>query len=146
MPFTSVPGALLGGVYLTWRNQAVCGYVFDQKTLTGIKARCARSRLRYYRGSRDQRLGLVRARARDRRDALRLVTLTACKFFPNTPICLRSRRSGAPTRRTRPRWLASHGVAFVGAPPFERAQAVAHENVIVVDGASILPRSSPHVC
>ncbi len=104
-PSLSYPALLSAELGLDLVNQAVCGYVFDQKTLTGIKAlrKEPPAAITVAYGTNDWG---CEARAR-RFAATPPPTLTACASSSPTRPSTCSRRSGAPTRRTRPRWLAS---------------------------------------
>lgn len=139
-PSLSYPALLSAELGLDLVNQAVCGYVFDQKTLTGIKAlrKEPPAAITVAYGTNDW--GCEGSGKEIRRDASAYLD-RLCKLFPNTPIYVLT-----------PLWRADEAdeATLAGIPngkslswvrrAIERA-CRGHENVTVVDGASILPRS-----
>jgi NTP pyrophosphatase (non-canonical NTP hydrolase) len=121
-------------------NQAVCGYVFDQKTLAGIKAlrKEPPAAITVAYGTNDW--GRKGSGKEIRRDASAYLD-RLCKLFPNTPIYVltplwRADEADEPTLAGIPNGKSLSWVRRA----IERA-CRGHENVTVVDGASVLPRS-----
>ena len=139
-PSLSYPALLSAELGLDLVNQAVCGYVFDQKTLAGMKAlrKEPPAAITVAYGTNDW--GRKGSGKEIRHDASAYLD-RLCKLFPSTPIYVLT-----------PLWRADEAdEATLAAIPNGKSLSWArraieracrdHENVTVVDGANVLPRS-----
>ena len=139
-PSLSYPALLSAELGLGLVNQAVCGYVFDKKTLAGIKTlhKDPPAAITVAYGTNDW--GRKGSGKEIRHDASAYLD-RLCKLFPNTPIYVltplwradegdEATRAGIPSRKSLS-WVRR---------AIERA-CRDHANVTVVDGTNILPRS-----
>lgn len=139
-PSLSYPALLSAELGLGLVNQAVCGYVFDKKTLAGMKTlhKDPPAAITVAYGTNDW--GRKGSGKEIRHDASAYLD-RLCKLFPNTPIYVltplwradegdEATRAGIPSRKSLS-WVRR---------AIERA-CRDHANVTVVDGANILPRS-----
>ena len=138
-PSLSYPALLSAELGLDLVNQAVCGYVFDQGTLAGMKALRNEppAAITVAYGTNDWgRKGTGKEIRRDTAAYLERL----CKLFPATPIYVLT-----------PLWRAEEDAAALAGIPSGKSLAwVRHaieracrdlDNVTLVDGTNILPRN-----
>lgn len=139
-PSLSYPALLSARLGLDLVNQAVCGYVFDPKTLAGMKAlrKEPPAAITVAYGTNDW--GRKGSGKEIRRDASAYLD-RLCKLFPHAPIYVLT-----------PLWRADEGddATLAGIPSGKSLSWVRraigracqdHPNVTVVDGSTVLPRN-----
>ena len=139
-PSLSYPALLSAELGLDLVNQAVCGYVFDAKTLAGTKAlrKEPPAAITVAFGTNDW--GRKGSGKKIRRDAAAYLD-RLCELFPHTPVYALT-----------PLWRADEDddATLVGIPSGKSLSWVRraigracqdHQNVTVVDGSAVLPRN-----